>query len=314
MPQFPALEPYRRGRLRVSEIHEIYFEECGSPEGMPVVVLHGGPGGGSSPVLRRFHDPAKYRIVLFDQRGCGNSTPHACLTDNTTWHLVSDIEALREHLGISQWQVFGGSWGSTLALAYAQKHVARVHSMVLRGIFLIRDWEVRWLYQEGASRLFPDAYRNFVEPVPLEERHDLLAAYLRRFHGDDDAVRLAFAKAWSQWEGAVLSLMPDPQRVSNFGADQFALAFALIESHYFFNKGFMPHDGALLDGVEGITQLPCAIVQGRYDVCTPPQSAFELAARWPGAELIIVPDAGHSALEPGITDALIRATNSFALR
>jgi proline iminopeptidase len=310
---YPAIEPFRRGRLEVSDLHEIYFEECGNPNGQPVVVLHGGPGGGSSPNLRRFHDPEKYRIILFDQRGCGNSTPHACLIDNTTWALVEDMEKLRRHLNVGTWQVFGGSWGSTLALAYAQTHTDRVTELVLRGIFAIQDWEVQWLYQNGANQIFPDAYSHFKDAIPEDERHDMIAAYHKRFDSTDESTRLKFAKLWSQWEGACISLLPDPQRVDKFGEDRFALAFANIECHYFINKGFMTHDGALLDGVDKIKHLPGVIVQGRYDVVTPPSTAFELSRRWPKAELHIIPDAGHSAMEPGIIDALVRATDAFIL-
>jgi proline iminopeptidase len=309
---FPPLEPHLRGRLKVSDLHEIYFEVSGNPKGKPVVVLHGGPGGGSSPTLRRFHNPAHYRIILFDQRGCGNSTPHACLVDNTTWHLVEDMEVLRKHLSVDSWQVFGGSWGSTLALAYAQSHPTRVEELVLRGIFAICDSEVRWLYQDGAGRLFPEAFEQFKSLVPANEQHDLVTAYHKRFIGRDESQRLDFARAWSQWEGSCLSLFPDPQRVTQFGEDRFALAFALIECHYFINKGFMSHDGALLDGVSKISHIPVVIVQGRYDVVTPPETAWDLAKRLPGAKLHMIPDAGHSAMEPGITDALVRATDTFA--
>jgi proline iminopeptidase len=311
-PQYPAIEPYARGRLKVSDVHEIYWEECGNPKGKPAVVLHGGPGGGSSPALRRFHDPDKYRIIVFDQRGCGNSTPHASLIDNTTWHLVEDMEQLRKHLRVETWQLFGGSWGSTLALAYAQTHTPRVTELVLRGIFLIRDWEVKWLYQCGSDRQFPEAFEKFASLIPPDERGDLVAAYHKRFNDPDEAVQIKYARAWSQWEGSCLSLYPDPARVDNFGADKFALAFANIECHYFINKGFMAHDGALLDGVSKISHLPGIIVQGRYDVVTPPRSAYDLAQAWPKADLVVVPDAGHSALEPGITDALVKATDRFA--
>ncbi len=308
---YPALEPYRRGRLEVSDLHEIYFEECGNPEGQPAVVLHGGPGGGSSPNLRRFHNPEIYRIILFDQRGCGNSTPHACLIDNTTAALVSDMEKLREHLNVEAWQVFGGSWGSTLAMAYAQAHPQRVNQLVLRGIFAMTEWEVRWLYQDGAKYLYPDAYANFAAPIPEDERHDMIVAYHKRFNGPDETLRQTCARAWSQWEGALLSLLPDPQTYAKFGEDRFALAFANIECHYFINKGFLPYDGALLDGVEKMQHIPGVIIQGRYDVITPPVTAFELARRWPNAKLHIIPDAGHSSLEPGITDGLVTATDSF---
>jgi proline iminopeptidase len=310
-PLYPTIEPYRRGRLQVSELHEIYYECCGNPKGKPAVVLHGGPGGGSSPTLRRFHDPARYNIILFDQRGCGHSTPHACLTDNTTWHLVEDMEKLRAHLGVETWQVFGGSWGSTLALAYAQRHAKRVSELVLRGIFAICGWEVQWLYQDGAGKLFPDAFAEFTKLVPEDEQHDLIAAYHKRLHDADEATRVKFAKAWSQWEGSCLTLLPNPERVTQFGEDKFATAFAAIECHYFINKGFMAHDGALLDGVSAINHLPGTIVQGRYDVVTPAATAFELSKLWPQAELVIVPDAGHSAVEPGITDALVRATERY---
>jgi proline iminopeptidase len=309
---FPAIEPLRRGRLSVSGLHEIYFEVCGNSKGKPVVVLHGGPGGGLTPFLRRFHDPEKYCIILFDQRGCGNSTPHDCLTDNTTWHLVGDMEKLREHLGVDAWQIFGGSWGSTLALAYAQTHPNRVTELVLRGIFAMRETEVRWLYQDGASRLFPAEFEAFKSLIPSDEQQDLVTAYYKRLHKGDDATRLYFAKAWSQWEGCCLTLWPDPHRVAAFGEDRFALAFAAIESHYFVNKGFFTHDGALLEGVSKIKHLPGVIVQGRYDVVTPPDTAFELSKRWPKATFQMIPDAGHSAIEPGIADALIRATNNFA--
>ena len=311
-PIYPALEPYTRGRLDVGGGHEIYFEECGNPQGRPVVVLHGGPGGGISPFLRRFHHPAAYRIILFDQRGCGASTPHASLDSNTTWHLVDDMERLRIHCGVESWQVFGGSWGSTLALAYAQSHPGRVTELVLRGIFLARQWEIDWLYQQGASRLFPEAFKRFSDIVPENERHDLVKAYHHHLYAGDESSQLAFARAWSQWEGACVSLLPDEQRVMQFGEDRFALAFARIENHYFVHQAFLPHDGALLDGVAKMKHLPGAIVQGRYDVVTPPQSACELAAAWPKATLTVIPDAGHTGLEPGITDALVRVTDAMA--
>ena len=309
---FPEIQPYMRGRLQVSPLHEIYYECCGNPKGKPVIVLHGGPGGGISPFLRRLHDPKLYCIVLFDQRGCGRSTPFASLVDNTTWHLVQDIEALRKHFGILQWQVFGGSWGSTLALAYAQLHTERVTELVLRGIFTVRAREVKWFYQEGASLLFPEAFARFAAPIPAEERSDLVRAYYKRLTGSDEAVKIACAKAWSQWEGATISLLPDPAREEHFGEPHFASAFAAIECHYFINGGFFEHDGALMDGVAKIAHLPGAIIQGRYDVVTPPETAFELSKRWPKAAFHMVDDAGHTAMEPGITDALIRVTDGFA--
>jgi proline iminopeptidase len=295
----------------VSDLHEIYFEQCGNPKGKPVVILHGGPGGGISPNLRRFHDPAVYHIILFDQRGCGASTPHACLIENTTWDLVEDIEKLRLHLGIARWQVFGGSWGSTLALAYGQRHPACVTEFVLRGIFAIQKSEIDWLYQHGANQIFPEAFATFAEAIPENERHDFVSAYAKRLFSEDEAVRRKFVIPWSQWEGACLSLIPDPAKVTSFGEEHFATAFARIECHYFVNGGFMRCDGQLLEDVHLINHLPCTIVQGRYDVITPPMTAYDLAKRWPTAHLRMIPDAGHSAMEPGIIDALMTATNAY---
>ena len=311
---YPELQPYARGRLRVSDIHEIYFEECGNPRGKPVVVLHGGPGGGITPFLRRLHDPALYRIILFDQRGCGQSSPHAELRENTTWHLVADMETLRSHLGIDTWQVLGGSWGSTLALAYAQKHTERVTELILRGIFTVRQREIRWFYQEGASALFPDVWETFVAPIPMDERGDLVAAYYRRLTGDNPQEQMACAKAWSQWEASTLSLRPNPTLINEFGSDAFALAFGRIECHYFINKGFFENDGQLLMGAQKLRGLPGVIIQGRYDVVTPAETAWALHKAWPEAAFEIIPDAGHTGTEPGITDALIRATDRFAMR
>jgi proline iminopeptidase len=309
---YPEIEPFQRGRLKVSETHEIYFEQCGNPKGKPVVILHGGPGGGLSPYLRRLHDPARYHMILFDQRGCGQSTPYGSLENNTTWDLVADMEKLRKHLAITRWQLFGGSWGSTLALAYAQMHPNNVSDLILRGIFTVREKEVRWFYQEGASMLFPDAFQSFLAPIPNAERGDLITAYYRRLTGDDEAEKIACAKAWSQWEAATLSLLPDAARINAFGDPRFAIVFASIECHYFQHKGFFPHDGALLDGMSSIAHIPGAIIQGRYDVVTPPQTAFELAARWPEANFRIVPNAGHATAEPGITSALVEATAQFS--
>ncbi len=309
---FPALEPYSRGRLKVSDIHELYFEESGNPRGLPVVVLHGGPGGGSSPNLRRFHDPLVYRIITFDQRGCGRSTPHACLEENTTWDLVADMETLRKHLGISQWQVFGGSWGSTLAMAYALTHPDTVTGLILRGIFTVRTCEIDWFYQHGASMLFPEAWARFLAPIPPAERHDLVAAHYRRLTGSDPEARLASARAWSQWEGATLSLYPDPTREAAFGEDQFATAFASIECHYFMNEGFFSEDGWLLANAHRLRHIPCIIIQGRYDIVTPMTTAHALHQVWPEAQYEIIADAGHAAAEPGTLDQLIRATDSFA--
>ena len=310
-PFYPDLQPFNRGRLQVSPLHEIYFEESGNPSGKPAVVLHGGPGGGITPFLRQMHDPAHYRIVLFDQRGCGQSTPHAELAENTTWDLVADMEKLRRHLGIDCWQVLGGSWGSTLALAYAETHPDRVSELIVRGIFTVRRSEVEWFYQHGAGVLFPDVWEDFVGPIPPEERRDIIAAYHRRLTGDDTELQLLCARAWSQWEGATLSLLPDEKRVSEFGADRFAIAFASIECHYFHNRGFFARDGQLLNDAQRLKDIPGVIIQGRYDVVTPMETAWALHRAWPEAQFVLVPDAGHTATEPGITDALVRATDQF---
>jgi len=309
---YPAIEPYASGTLQVSERHCLHYEECGNPAGKPVVLLHGGPGGGCSPKMRRFHDPARYRIVLFDQRGSGRSTPHADLVDNTTWDLVADIERLREHLGIARWQVFGGSWGSTLALAYAQKHPAAVAELVLRGIFLLRRWELEWFYQEGTSRLFPDAWDEYLAAIPAVERGDLISAYHRRLTSDDAAVRLAAARAWSVWEASCSYLHQDLAFIDSHRGEDFALAFARIESHYFVNGGFFEEEGQLLRDAHRLHGIPGTIVQGRYDVVCPMQSALDLKKVWPEADLVICPASGHSAFEPEITAALVQATNAYA--
>lgn len=308
---YPEIEPYDSGRLAVSDLHTLYYEQCGNPQGKPVVFLHGGPGGGCNARCRQFFDPAAYRIVLFDQRGCGRSTPHAELRENTTWDLVADIERLRTHLGIDRWQVFGGSWGSTLALAYAQSHPQRVAELVLRGIFMLRRWELEWFYQAGCDALFPDAWEKYLEPIPMVERGDLISAYHRRLTHEDAEVRLAAARAWSVWEGSTSFLLQDPAHIDSSAADAFALAFARIECHYFVNGGFMREDGQLLKDVERIRHIPATIVQGRYDVVCPLRSAWDLHRAWPEARLEIVPDAGHSAYEPGIADALVRATDHY---
>jgi proline iminopeptidase len=308
---YPEIEPYRTGRLRVSEVHELYYEESGNPQGKPVVFLHGGPGGGTEPKYRRFFDPDAYRIVLFDQRGCGQSTPHASLVDNTTWHLVADIEALRAHLGIARWTVFGGSWGSTLALAYAEKHPEPVTELVLRGIFLLRKQEIDWFYQRGASILFADAWEGYLAPIPEAERGDLLAAYHRRLTSADPAVRQEAARAWSVWEGSTSCLFPNAELIAKTGGDEFSLAFARIECHYFMSRGFFSRDAQLLEDVGRIRHIPAVIVQGRYDVVCPMESAWALHRAWPEADLRLVPDAGHSALEAGITHELLEATDRF---
>jgi proline iminopeptidase len=311
-PLYPAIEPYRTGRLRVSDLHEIYFEECGNPLGKPVVILHGGPGSGIFASQRQGHDPARYRIILFDQRGAGRSTPYASVTENTTWDLIGDIEALRRHLDVAQWQVTGGSWGSTLALAYAISHPARVSELVLRGVFLLRKWEIDWFYQEGASRLFPDAWEGFVAPIPEAERGDLLAAYHQRLTGPEGPEKTACAQAWSRWEGTTITLRPDASLADSFADAHFAVAFAAIECHYFRNGGFFGQDGWLLDKAGALAGIRGAIIHGRYDVCTPLQNAWDLHRVWPGAALHIIDDAGHAGGEPGIADAMVRVTDGFA--
>jgi proline iminopeptidase len=308
---YPEIEAYQSGHLRVSDLHEIYFEAAGNPAGKPVVFVHGGPGGGVDPSMRRFFDPKVWRVILFDQRGCGKSRPFSELRENTTWDLVGDMEKLRTHLGIDAWTVFGGSWGSTLALSYAITHPARVRELVLRGIFLLRKKEIDWFYQEGASFLFPDAWERYLAPIPEAERGDLVAAYHRRLTSPDAAVRSAAAKAWSIWEGSTSKLFFDPAFVERFAGDEFADAFARIECHYFTNKGFFAEDGWLLKNVDKIAHIPGWIVQGRYDVVCPATSAFELHKRWPASELFLIPDAGHSASEPGIRSKLIEATDHF---
>jgi proline iminopeptidase len=309
---YPEIEPYRDDFLEVPGGHRLHFEECGDAKGKPAVFLHGGPGGGIEAKHRGHFDPGAYRIVLFDQRGAGKSTPHAGLENNTTWDLVGDMERLREQLGIERWLVFGGSWGATLALAYAETHPERVTELVLRGIFLGREREVRWLYEEGgAGRFFPDRWEEYLAPIPAGERGDLVGAYHRRLTGPDTAERAACARAWSVWEGSISRLQADEEEVRKFAEPEFSLAFARIESHYFVNRCFLESDGQLLDGVERLRSIPGIIVQGRYDVVCPPETAWELHRRWPGSELVIVPDAGHAASEPGIVDALVRATDRF---
>ncbi|GAB3741444.1 prolyl aminopeptidase [Silanimonas algicola] len=308
---YPDIEPFDTGTLQVDRRHRLYFEQCGNPNGKPVVLLHGGPGAGCGPKMRRFHDPDHYRIVLFDQRGAGRSTPHADLVDNTTQALVADIEKLRTHLGIERWQVFGGSWGSTLALAYAQAHPDRVTELVLRGIFMLRRWELEWFYQEGASRLFPDAWQQYLDGIPAVERGDLISAYHRRLTHEDPAVRLAAARRWSVWEAATSFLRQDPDFMSGHEEEAFALAFARIEAHYFVNGGFFEHDDQLLRDAHRIRHIPGTIVHGRYDVVCPVQNAWDLKAAWPEAQLHIAPTSGHSAFEPEIASLLVDATNAY---
>jgi len=309
---YPTIEPHIRRRLKVSDLHEIYVEECGNPDGKPVIVLHGGPGAGCNPAMRRFFNPRKYRVILFDQRGCGRSTPNACCEENTTWDLVADIEAIREAFGVEQWQIFGGSWGSTLALAYAQTHPDRVTEMVLRGIFLIQREEIDWFHNGGCARIHPELWEQFISPIPEAERGDMVAAYHRRLFGEDAATQRACARAWSRWEGATVTMATSPGRVQAFGHDDYALAFSRIEAHYFINGGFMEEDGQLLRDLPKIAHLPCTIVQGRFDVVTPPVTAWRLHRVWPGSKLVIAPNAGHAVSEPGIASALVNATDSYA--
>ncbi|MBV2127342.1 MAG: prolyl aminopeptidase [Candidatus Thiodiazotropha sp. (ex Ctena orbiculata)] len=308
---YPAIEPFTSQMLPVGNGHRLYVEQVGKPDGIPVLFLHGGPGAGCEPYHRRFFNPDHYRVVLFDQRGCGHSTPHASLEANTTWELVGDIERIRQQLNIEQWLLFGGSWGSTLALAYAQSHPDRVTGMVLRGIFLCRDEEISWFYQHGASRVFPDYWEDFIAPIPQQERDDLLHAYHRRLSGENDIDRMAAAKAWSVWEGRTASLHPNPAVVSFFSDPHTALSLARIECHYFVNHAFLRPNQLLLES-DRLADIPGVIVQGRYDLICPMTSAWELHRAWPGSELKVIGDAGHSAAEPGIRSALIEATDRFA--
>lgn len=310
---YPAVEPYDSGHIRVSPVHQLYYEQCGVPNGKPVVFLHGGPGAGLVPDYRRFFDPDAYRIILFEQRGAGRSTPHASLDDNTTWHLVQDIEQIREHFGIDQWLVFGGSWGSTLALAYAESHPERVRGLVLRGIFLCRPKEISWFYEDshGASAIFPDNWEPYFSLIPEDERGDMIGAYYRRLTSDDESVRLEAAKAWAKWEASALKLLPDQSLIDEFTEPDKALAVARIECHYFVNNCFFETDNYLLEHVDRIRDIPAVIVHGRYDVVCPFMNAWDLHRAWPEAELQIIPDAGHAATERGIADALVRATDSF---
>jgi len=310
---YPAVEPYDSGHIRVSPVHQLYYEQCGVPNGKPVIFLHGGPGAGLVPDYRRFFDPDAYRIILFEQRGAGRSIPHASLDDNTTWHLVADIEQIREHFGVEQWLVFGGSWGSTLALAYAESHPERVRGLVLRGIFLCRLKEIRWFYEDshGASAIFPDNWEPYLSLIPEAERGDMIRAYYRRLTSDDESVRLEAAKAWAKWEASALKLLPDQSLIDEFTEPDKALAVARIECHYFVNNCFFETENYLLEHVDRIRDIPAVIVHGRYDVVCPFMNAWDLHRAWPEAELKIIANAGHAATEPGIADALVRATDSF---
>ncbi|KAJ7285061.1 proline iminopeptidase [Mycena rebaudengoi] len=310
---YPAITPYETGTLKVSDIHTLYYEICGNKDGAPVVFLHGGPGGGFDPKDRSFFNPNKYRIILFDQRGSGKSTPSASLEENTTWDLVKDIEKIREHIGIEKWHVFGGSWGSTLSLAYAQTHPDRVKSLILRGIFTLRKSELNFFYQNGASHLFPEAWEEYIAPIPEAERNDMILAYHAQLNSVDDQTRIIAAKAWSKYEMQTSRLFVDPEYVARATDDDFANAFARIENHYFVNDGFM-RDGQLLEAqeIDKIRHIPTIVVQGRYDVVCPATTAFALKKVWPELTLNIVPDAGHSAREPGISKLLVEATDKFA--
>ncbi len=310
---YPRIQPYNTFRLPVEPPHELYVEECGNPRGLPVLFVHGGPGAGCEDYHRQFFDPSIYRIVLFDQRGAGRSTPHAELAGNTTPALVADMEAIREHLGIDRWILFGGSWGSTLSLVYAEMHPERVLGLILRGIFLCREREIRWFYQEGASRIFPDAWEQFLEPIPPEERGDLVAAYYKRLTGEDEIARLHAARAWSLWEGRTSTLVPRRSVLEFFGSTHTALALARIECHYFVNHIFL-EENYILNHVRRLADIPGIIVQGRYDIVCPMESAWELHRAWPLSELEIVPEAGHAATEPGIVDALVKATQAMVRR
>jgi proline iminopeptidase len=308
---YPAIEPFNRFRLTVSGGHDLYVEECGTRGAKPAVVLHGGPGGGCSPGMRRYFDPDAWHVVLFDQRGCSRSRPHASVERNTTWDLVEDIEAIRRRLDIDRWTVFGGSWGAALGLLYAERHPARVAELILRGVFLMTERELGWFYGGGAAQFFPDLWEDFVRPIPEDERGDLIAAYHRRLMSNDLAQQTDYARSWARWEGATATLRMDPRGRPGFGDAAYARAFSRIECHYFHNRGFLPEDGHILAEIDAIRNIPGVIVQGRYDMVCPPLSAFELAKRWPRAELRVVGDAGHALSEPGITSELIAATDAF---
>ncbi len=307
---YPKIQPYQTHRLKVDDVHELYIEESGSADGVPVVFIHGGPGAGCVESHRRFFDPEKYRIILFDQRGAGQSTPHASLENNTTQYLVADMDAIREYLNISKWVLFGGSWGSTLALVYAQTHPKRVLAMVLRGIFLCRPQEINWFYQQGASRLFPDAWQNYCQPIPEGERGNMVAAYYKRLTSDNELTRTKAAKAWAIWEGRTSTLRPSKEVVNSFGNLHTAVSLARIECHYFINNSFL-EPNQILNNADKIKEIPAIIVQGRYDVVCPLESAWDLHQALPASELDIIPDAGHSAMEPGIIDALVKATDKM---
>lgn len=306
---YPELEPFASGWMRTEGAHEVYYEQSGDPNGLPVIVLHGGPGGATHPDMRRYFDPARYHIIMFDQRGCGRSRPNASLEDNTTWTLIDDIERLREQCGVETWSVFGGSWGSTLSLAYAITHPERVHSLILRGVFLLTRKELHWFYQDGASMIMPDAWERYLAPIPEDERHDLMGAYYKRLTGDDVDERRRCAVAWSSWEGETVSARGPSSRPDKFADPDFAVAFARIECWYFMNGGFFPEENWLLNNIHRIRHIPASITQGRYDVVTPMSGAWALHRAWPEARFEVIGDAGHASSEPGIVDSLVRATD-----
>ena len=309
---YPEIEPYNKFDLKVSNLHTIHVEESGNPNGKPVIFLHGGPGGGIEPIYRQYFDPEKWRIIIFDQRGCGQSTPHAELRENTTWDLIADIEKIREHLEIDKWVVFGGSWGSTLSLSYAITHPDRCKGLVLRGIFMIRKKEIDWFYQEGTSNIYPDAWEHYLKPIPEDERHDLVAAYYKRLTSEDENVRIEAAKAWSIWEASTSKLLQSEDFLHQFEEPKVAEAFARIECHYFINSGFFKTDEWLLENVDKIRHIPAVIIQGRYDVVCPMVSAWELHQAFPEADFEIVQDAGHSMTEEGIAAKLVEYTDKYS--
>ncbi len=308
---FPPIEPFNSFKLKVSDLHTLHIEESGNKNGKPVIFLHGGPGGGTEPIYRQYFDPQKWRIIIFDQRGCGQSTPSSELIDNTTWDSVSDIEKIREYLNIEKWAVFGGSWGSTLSLSYAIKHPDRCMALILRGIFMLREKELKWFYQEGASFIYPDAWEKYLEPIPKDKHGDLMSAYYEILTGDDKQARFQAAKAWSIWEASTSKLIQNEKSLHHFEDDDVADIFARIECHYFVNKGFFEYDGWLLDQIDAIRHIPSVIVQGRYDVVCPMVTAWELHKKWPEADFHVIPDSGHSMLEAGIRNKLIDYTNKF---
>ena len=312
MELFPNIEPFNTFYLPVSDLHTIYVEESGNKNGKPVIFLHGGPGGGVDPKYRRYFNPDKWRIIMFDQRGCGKSIPFAELKENTTWDLVDDIEKIRNHLSIDRWVIYGGSWGSTLSLAYSQTYPDSCKALILRGIFLVRKKEIHWFYQEGASKIFPDDWQSFIAPIPIEKRDNLLEAYYNLLIGKDSSKKIEAAKAWSTWEGSTVRLIQDKDFIGDFSDEKFAEAFARIESHYFMNNAWFNSDNHLIENVDKIRHIPAVIIHGRYDVICPVENAWELHQAWPESELHIIPDAGHSIFEEGIKDKILEYTEKFS--